>query len=179
MSDTAEDRLRRNLFALMHETTDPEGQPWTYKSIAVAMGEAGCPVHLTAVAKTIKGDRRVTVDELIAYTQVFGVSAADLTDDRNTVHRRKAMKAINEGPSLWYQAKKAEGDALNAVSIASSALPKFHEVQAKAKRELDQATRTLAALDVEPGTDAADVEDEMALRALARHEFFSLVLNVD
>jgi len=55
----------------------------TFESLAKRMNDAGCPIQLSALHRIEKGDppRRITVDELIAFAQVFGLTIADFVRD--------------------------------------------------------------------------------------------------
>jgi transcriptional regulator with XRE-family HTH domain len=57
-----------------------EARGWTLEVLSRRMEEAGCPIHLTALHKLEKGrpQRRVTVDELVAFSNVFEVAVEDL-----------------------------------------------------------------------------------------------------
>lgn len=53
---------------------------WTYDAVARHMTEAGCAMHGSAVHKIENGTprRRITVDELVAFSIVFDISLDDL-----------------------------------------------------------------------------------------------------
>jgi transcriptional regulator with XRE-family HTH domain len=52
----------------------------SYDGLASRLTSAGCPIQASAIYKIEKGDppRRITVDELVAFAQVFGVSIEHL-----------------------------------------------------------------------------------------------------
>ncbi len=57
-----------------------ERRGWTYESVAKRMTEAGCPINQSAIYKIEKAEprRRITVDELVAFSQIFDLSVEDL-----------------------------------------------------------------------------------------------------
>ncbi len=57
-----------------------ERRGWTYESVAKRMTEAGCPINQSAIYKIEKAEprRRITVDELVAFSQIFDMSVEDL-----------------------------------------------------------------------------------------------------
>jgi transcriptional regulator with XRE-family HTH domain len=57
-----------------------ENRGWTYDGLARRMKAAGCPMQSSAVYRIEKGEppRRITVNELVAFSRVFEVSMVDL-----------------------------------------------------------------------------------------------------
>jgi transcriptional regulator with XRE-family HTH domain len=55
----------------------------TYERLAERMSEVGCPIQPSAIFKVEKADppRRITVNELIAFHRVLGVTVTDLLED--------------------------------------------------------------------------------------------------
>ena len=56
---------------------------WTYEEFAKRMHAIGYEIHPSAIQKTEKSDRRITVNELVAYAKVFGVPVGYLIDQAN------------------------------------------------------------------------------------------------
>lgn len=50
----------------------------SYKQLADRMEAAGCAIYPSAIQRTEKSGRRITVDELVAYSRVFDVSTSAL-----------------------------------------------------------------------------------------------------
>lgn len=69
---------------------------WTYDGLAKRLTNAGCPIQASAVFKIEKGSprRRITVDELVAFSRVFEVDAEELL-------LPPGMVATQELISLW------------------------------------------------------------------------------
>lgn len=59
-----------------------ERRRWTPERLARALGEVGCPIQTSAIYRIEKGSprRRITVNELVAFSRVFGIPPADLLD---------------------------------------------------------------------------------------------------
>ncbi len=132
-----------------------EKRGWTYEGLAKRMSDVGCPLDQSAIYKIEKASprRRITVDELVAFSRVFGVAIddlllpADLAADRRAIElftqwreamdatqqqRAKAVKAgerleghLREHPSAVDALLRAvsERQVLNAGDTLSVALP--------------------------------------------------------
>ena len=50
----------------------------TYEGLSERMKEIGCEIHPSGIQKTEKSGRRITVEELVAYSVVFGLSVDQL-----------------------------------------------------------------------------------------------------
>lgn len=74
---------------------------WSYEGLAKRVTDAGCPISPSAIHKIEKANprRRITVDEAIAYAEVFEIPVNDLL-----VPPKLAGKA--EFVSLWEASKK-------------------------------------------------------------------------
>jgi transcriptional regulator with XRE-family HTH domain len=70
----AEDNLARRIAA------EREARGWTYDGLAKRMTDAGCPMNQSALYKIeqLTPRRRITVDELVAFSRVFGVPVEQL-----------------------------------------------------------------------------------------------------
>jgi len=57
-----------------------ESRGMTYEGLAFRMTKVGCPIQASALYKIEKADppRRITVDELVGFAQVFGTSVEQL-----------------------------------------------------------------------------------------------------
>jgi transcriptional regulator with XRE-family HTH domain len=52
----------------------------TYEALAERMKVEGCEIHASGIQKTEKSGRRITVDELVGYSKVFGIPVDALLD---------------------------------------------------------------------------------------------------
>jgi transcriptional regulator with XRE-family HTH domain len=64
-------------------TIERERRRWTLESLAARMTAAGCPLPQSAIYKIEQGRprRRIVVDELVAFSQVFGIPVESLLVD--------------------------------------------------------------------------------------------------
>ncbi len=134
----AEDHLARRI------AWERERRGWTYEGLAKRMTEAGCAMNQSAIYKIeqLTPRRRITVDELVGFSRVFGVPVDDLLLDPAVVvgdRVREAMRA-------WREAMLARRDALHAANVRVTA----------AEQEVRDAVA------------AAPVEARAALEALMR-----------
>lgn len=75
---------------------------WSYETLAKKMTEAGCAVSKAALYSIEQGDppRRITVDELLGFSRVFGVSPTRLLLPPD-------LAAKKEAEALWDQYETA------------------------------------------------------------------------
>jgi len=120
-------RSERNLAERIRMERERLG--WTMESTAAHLAEVGCPIQKTAIHKIERAGRQVTVDELVAFSQVFDVPIDNLLlgpagapDARFTALLTAYEKAMTEAVraaaaadaaarDLWDAARDAEGDA--------------------------------------------------------------------
>lgn len=50
-----------------------EAKGMSFRALAIQMEHRGCPINSSALLRIEKGERRITVDELLAFAEVFGV----------------------------------------------------------------------------------------------------------
>jgi transcriptional regulator with XRE-family HTH domain len=74
---------------------------WTLESLAKRMEAVGCPIQPSGLFKIerAEGRRRITVDELVAFGQVFGIPIGELTLDPSLAVPSAAAALIEE---LWH-----------------------------------------------------------------------------
>ena len=75
-----------------------EGRGLSYGALASLMTEQGCAMRGSAIYKIEKGDppRRVTVDEFVALTKVFGLTAEELLTPVELIELSYAKELIDE-----------------------------------------------------------------------------------
>jgi hypothetical protein len=77
-----------------------EKRGMSYEALAKAMTEAGCKIHATAIHKVEKGDkqtgklRRILVNELTAFAEVFELSVIDLLKPMELVEEERAAELL-------------------------------------------------------------------------------------
>jgi transcriptional regulator with XRE-family HTH domain len=74
----------------------------SYEALANLMTDAGCSMAGSAIYRIEKGDppRRVTVDELVAFSKVFSLSIDDLLTPIELVEQQRAKELIDELDSV-------------------------------------------------------------------------------
>lgn len=77
--------------------------------LAKRMSDAGCPIHASAIYKIEKGDppRRITVDELVAFSMVFDVPITDLLLPPEAVANNQIKLLFEEWVRRWQEAAVA------------------------------------------------------------------------
>ena len=124
----------------------------SYAGLAKRMEDAGYPIQASAIFKIERGDppRRITVDELVGFSQVFGIPVADLLLPPEVVADRAMHEAL---------------DQLNRARLGlENAKSELERTEIQVERELGRLGISLG--DVESGADAegmawviADVSD--------------------
>jgi transcriptional regulator with XRE-family HTH domain len=113
----------------------------SYAGLAKRMEDAGYPMQSSAIFKIEKGDppRRITVDELVGFSAVFGVPVSDLLLPPEVV----ADKAMH-----------AALDQLNAARM------EFEHAQADLTRTEDQVERELSRLGIKLGDVQSGIAED-------------------
>jgi transcriptional regulator with XRE-family HTH domain len=86
----SEDNLARRV------AYEREQRGWTYDGLAKRLTEAGCSIQGSAIYKIEKGTprRRISVDELVAFAEVFEVNVADLLIPLELMAEQKVVSLI-------------------------------------------------------------------------------------
>lgn len=73
-----------------------EQRGWSYAGLALRMTKAGCKIDQSALYKIEKADppRRITVDELVGFAEVFGLTLVELTTPLDTVISTKMQELL-------------------------------------------------------------------------------------
>ncbi len=150
-----------------------EARDWTYEVLSRRMEEAGCPIHISALHKLEKGHppRRVTVDELVAFSNVFGVGVEELVVP-SALRKDRRLRRLVEA---WWDAREAVAAARRGLLDAETALRAHLSKHPDSAGELERSLEQRAARYAEDVDDAQGVAAELSLlltrgRVLARHE---------
>lgn len=76
-----------------------EDRGWSYETLAKEMRAVGCPIQASALYRIEKGDppRKITVDELLALAQVFGIDDVnEMVRPMEDVLNREANRLVLE-----------------------------------------------------------------------------------
>ena len=94
-----------------------ENRGWSYEGLASRMTQAGCPLNQSAIYKIERGDppRRITVDELVAYSRVFGIPVDQLLLDPELEAEQRVIDKLNAVNALAAAHAEAEANLIDAV----------------------------------------------------------------
>lgn len=124
---------------------------WTYDAVARHMTEAGCAMHGSAVHKIENGTprRRITVDELVAFSIVFDISLDDLVskpglDFANARRNGSALvDAAYRKSALWNELKATEAEVASTYQLfVESITETMNETKIRSKLTNDSPPST-------------------------------------
>jgi transcriptional regulator with XRE-family HTH domain len=142
-----------------------EARAWSYAGLAERMSRAGCAIDASAIFKIEKGEprRRITVDEMVAFAEVFGVPVDELLLPMEQVldraQREAARRIERASRDLRAAADKlraafAEAEILEHSSPAFPVGPRYTQTMLEHAR-------------AQGVTDAADLDDSLSAFILA------------
>lgn len=95
----------------------------SYEGLAKRVTDAGCPIQPSAIHKIEKGSprRRITVDEAIAYAEVFGIPIAELLAPPSLAGKQEFRDLWSRRRASWEELKRMQEDhrLLEAVLLAN------------------------------------------------------------
>ena len=111
---------------------------WSYETLARKMTAAGCSIQGSAIFKIEKGTprRRVTVDELIALSTVFGVSIEELLKPMELLRQERAQVLLE-------QLDEGNLDIVRGVQKMIEAYRQMFELDASGDEDLADFVRNL------------------------------------
>jgi transcriptional regulator with XRE-family HTH domain len=120
-----------------------EKRGWTYESLASRMTKVGCPIQSSAIYKIEKADppRRITVDELVGFAEVFGTAVGDLLLPPELASRDELVRLM----AAWDSARRASAVAREDEDQAWVALRDFVEGHPAMSEVVEAAVRAWAA----------------------------------
>lgn len=80
-----------------------ESRGWSYEALAQQMTDKGCPINASSLYKIEKGSprpRKISVDELVALSQVFDISVEDLLVPVEVMRNEQAKELVRELQTL-------------------------------------------------------------------------------
>jgi len=100
-----------------------ERRAMTYEGLAARMTKAGCPIQASALYKIEKSDppRRITVDELVAFSEVFATPVQDLLLPPEVVAKEELVARLVE----WDAARGEAATARERGDVAWTALRSY------------------------------------------------------
>lgn len=95
-----------------------ERRGWSYDGLASRMGQVGCAIQSSAIYKIEKSDppRRITVDELVAFAEVFAIPVQHLLMPPEIAAKERLLDLLTdwEVARQRYAAAAEERDATEA-----------------------------------------------------------------
>ena len=119
-SIASEDNLARRI------TYEREQRGWSYAGLAQRMTAQGCAIDQSALYKIEKGAprRRISVDELVAISEVFALPMTELLAPAELVAKRTAVEALER----YRQARAAYYEAMHQLAEIAKAEPLVENV---------------------------------------------------
>jgi len=131
-----------------------EARDWTYEGLAKRVTDAGCAIQPSAIYKIEKSDppRRITVTELVAFAQVFGLSVEEMLADPATRFSAQAIRLVERLNVLEREYVEAK---TRTVLLTKESNRVFDELQALAEdsRALEVIRKQVAVTFEEQGPD--------------------------
>lgn len=111
--------------------------------LAKRMADAGCPIHASAIYKIEKGDppRRITVDELVAFSAVLDIPITELLLPPEAVLTSEIKALFEEWIELWNEAARQLEEVRRADERQQDAWKRLLERVNGSGREEKQAKR--------------------------------------
>jgi transcriptional regulator with XRE-family HTH domain len=93
-----------------------EARGWSYDGLASRMTKVGCAIQSSAIYKIEKSDppRRITVDELVGFSEVFGIPVDQLLLPPELAAKKELVKLITAWDAARVEAARANDAATEA-----------------------------------------------------------------
>lgn len=131
------------LAARLRVKKEREGNRWTLEQMAERLREEGIEqTRATTVYKIENGDRRISLDELTAFANIFKMGVADLLLDRKAYVEDLFRRFTDEVDSFRLGLNRL----MAICAEADEVLGDSHELLVLADRSIDDATRAFDAL---------------------------------
>jgi len=114
---------------------------WSYEELAHRMTDAGCKIHPTGIYKTEKEGRRVTIEELVTYAEVFGTSPESLLQyggerEPRTLEIWRDLLSAERIMAILRATQAAYDDLIRGVRLE---VHRNNELKARVKERLDRS----------------------------------------
>lgn len=129
---------------------------WSYDGLASRMTAVGCPLQPSALHKIERADppRRITVDEMIAYSRVFGVPVEELLADPDLAAEQRLRSLLDALRTAEVARDQAEADHELRVESAWDAVADLAGSSTAARAVLDRHLGRVEDRDVPDSTAA-------------------------
>ncbi|KQT89327.1 hypothetical protein ASG49_16230 [Marmoricola sp. Leaf446] len=138
----------------------------SYDGLASRMTEAGCPINASALYKIEKVDppRRITVDELVALSRVFGIKLQALIQPPEEALNRELLKLMEQMAAAIDQTLMAN----TAFKQSLRNVTEFVITHPETVKQIDQLGGTSVSGLIETLRDVDDDEDHRLADRLER-----------
>lgn len=147
-----------------------EARGWSPEGLASRMTRAGCSINLSAIYKIEKADppRRITVDELVGFAEVFGIPVQDLLLPAEIAARADLLAIL----TTWDDVRIAALDAQDHEEAAWQALTNYVEKHPEIEPALQSLLGGWATTNYPTG-DSQTMNDYFSWRLGLQPEFAS------
>ena len=93
---------------------------WTYQELATRMAAATCPMDQSAIHKIIKKGRRITVNELVAFSEVLDLSIAELLvplEDALSRRQNELLTELHESRKSYVSAARSVEETIREIAL--------------------------------------------------------------
>ena len=162
----AEDNLARRV------AVERVARRWSNDGLAERMTRAGCAMTGSAIFKIEKAEprRRIVVDELVAFSRVFGVPVGELLLPPEAMLSRELSKLVIE----WGTARDAAQQSRESADVAWTALLDYVHSHPEMTHDVEQAMRTWA--DSNFTEDHRDINTVMMMWELTHNQAWMDIL---
>lgn len=117
-----------------------EDRGWTYEGLAARMTAAGCPLNQSAIYKIERAEppRRITVDELVAYSRVFGLPVESLLLDPDVDAEARLVELLNTWRALVAERAEVVRDFDERIAATTGSIRKLVKGSSRADQALDR-----------------------------------------
>lgn len=128
-----------------------EARGWSPQGLASRMTEAGCAIQASAIYKIEKADppRRITVDELVAFSQVFEIPVGQLLIPPDIAAANELVDLVLK----WDRAQDKQVEASRELDDAWDRLEKWVGTHVEQREMVEKAVRYWSETYFEGGHD--------------------------
>lgn len=149
-----------------------EARKMTYDGLADRMTRLGCAIQSSAIYKIEKADppRRITVEELVAFSQVFGIPVQELLVPLELIEQAALQKLLTR----WDEAQRAK---VAAVAAEKAALEELQQHLAE-RPDLEPTLRSFVRAWVEQWSESPDAAEALWMYTFTESPDWSDALDV-
>ena len=137
---------------------------WTYAELATRMAKVNCPLDQSAIHKIIKKGRRITVNELVAFSEVLDLSITELLvplEDALSRRQNELLEELNSQAQAYRAAREPMIETIRKIAALMMQTGYFNPRLMEALALEERATRNLIDVGLEAqealtGTDLGE-----------------------